>query len=282
MKRLLVMVMLVLLCTVCFSCNTKPPVNTNATNMSSEAVSCEPVNTTESTVSITLETTNMFESAPAEIDDHFLTKNYDSENVVLWFAPIGLMSYNLFYTEKNSENIHKVIIDVSVINKDFLPGPFGFKDLYPFNLFDVCINLPSEWEYTERVEGSGYTCFAEVTENNIFECFISQWIYPYKLEGRNKNTIDVILDEGVFSWPEGEWPARGISKSDQDYKTGILDNGHDYLLLTQERTEFGIVQYDCYVQLNDEYLYSFTLILKEADVDFVYDVMESVVIAESD
>ena len=36
MKRLFLAVMLVLFCTFCSSCNTKPPINTNATNMSSE------------------------------------------------------------------------------------------------------------------------------------------------------------------------------------------------------------------------------------------------------
>ena len=47
----------------------------------------------------------------------------------------------------------------------------------------------------------------------------------------------------------------GIYRKHKIHENLWEENGRDYMFFTSELDEFQIVQYDCYVQLNEEYLY---------------------------
>ena len=266
-----------LICIFCTSCNTTPD---ETLNTSDEPGSSKLMDTSKTIINSTSDMTSSFEPDIVETSIGFPWGDYTGYDYVLWGTSIGTIGNSrLYYVPINEKDTHRVLVDISGYMREFWPGPWGYLEAYAFNQFDVYVELPKVWEKTERITGDACVCFAEVTEADVFECFIGRWIYNYETSSKQQKMIDFILETGVFNW---ETNHRGASENGQEYMTGVLENGRDYMFFTNELDEFQIVQYDCYVQLNEEYLYSFTLVLKEADVDFVYDVMESVVIAESD
>ena len=88
MKRLFLAVMLVLFCTFCSSCNTKPPINTNATNMSSEILPSVSSDVSKQTSTATVYT------VPLE----------EIYSLISWISPLELKSTQNYLTFETTES----------------------------------------------------------------------------------------------------------------------------------------------------------------------------------
>lgn len=79
-----------------------------------------------------------------------------------------------------------------------------------------------------------------------------------------------ILDE----LSDNEHYIASLQNQTMQVEQGNLEDGRDYMFIKAPIK--NCVCYDCFVQLNEEYLYYFVIILRDNDVDLVFDIMNSI------
>ena len=273
MKRLFLAVILVLFCMFCSSCNTRPPVHTidsSESAVTSESVDLsmhsiteeDPIDSFQTNIAATtensLETTTYATIHPNKVD---------IDDIVPHSGSIG---YNLFYNPNFKTN-REVILDAPVIMRDFYYGTIGFTERGDFDLFDIKVTLPGNWEKTARiVTYTPIECYAEPIQSDDFECFVGEFIYTYRTFNGSMLTMERILDE----LSENKHYASDFQDKTIQVEQGKLEDGRDYMFFKESSK--NCVCYTCFVQLNEEYLYNFVIILRDNGVDLVFDIMNSI------
>ncbi len=130
------------------------------------------------------------------------------------------------------------------------------------------ISLPASWTELLCDDRFDRHCYAEFNvliagvspERCMYQGFCGEYIY---------NTVyntGLYKDEPFVCFAEGEL---GVEE-------GITETGNNYWLRRTESPTYHAIEYDCYVQISNTYIYRFELSLDVDNADLVYDIMNSI------
>lgn len=129
------------------------------------------------------------------------------------------------------------------------------------------ISLPDSWtelckdrfnrhfyaEFDLRIAGAS-------PERCMYQGFCGEYIY---------NTV---YNTGLYK----DEPFVCFAESTPGVEAGITETGNNYWLRRTESPTYHAIEYDCYVQVSDVYIYRFELCLDVDNADLVYDIMDSI------